>query len=252
MSKAKLFVSLSFFLVLSCSQVNAQGREPRGGRDHDPIRPRSNPPAPVIPLTPQPPTTAGVIVFGDWLPTGRCDFTLYPREGYQGLPNPACNDTTSGVDVPFGMSLEICEHDGQGSAGLGKCRRFLPGASGVGDDMNDKGTSFKVERRMIGYMNSADYPIGVRITIGASSNNPGVQPLSPYGKIGYDGTWITQENHIPLPSSCPNPRVIETTKNGDADWGSSIKNNVLNLWMHIQPKNPIGANNWVGIEIVCQ
>jgi hypothetical protein len=184
-------------------------------------------------------------------PTGHCDFTLAPI-GRQGLPNPACNDTTSGVEVPFGMSIEICEHDGQGSAGLGKCRRFLPGRNGVGDDMNDIGTTFIVDPKMIGYMNSADYPTGISITIGVSSNNPGVTPLSPYGKIWYDGTWILQENHIPLPSTCPKPTVVETTKNGDAAWGSSVTNNVLNVWMRIKPKQPFGANNWVGIEIRCQ
>ena len=249
--KKNLTLTLLALLFLANPSVNPQG--PRSAdrlKDRDRVvKPRPTP----VPVanTPQPPTSAGVRVFGDWFPTGHCDFTLNPRDGYQGLPNPACNDTTSGVDVPFGMSLEICEHDGQGSPGLGKCRRFLPGRSGVGDDMNDKGTSYKVEKRMFGYLNSADYPTGISIMIGVSGQDPGVGPLSPTGKISYDGTWINQENHIPFSSSCRNPTVVEITRSGDAEWGRSITNNTINTWMRVRPKAPFGANNWVGIEIVC-
>ena len=231
--------------VLFYPTASAQ-REVRVPGERPPPRPR--PPAPTIPLTPQPPTPSGVRVFGDWPPSGRCDFTL-PPTGRQGLPNPACNDTTSGVDVPFGMSIEICEHDGQGSAGLGKCRRFLPGMNFVGDDMNDKGTTFIVEPRMIGYMNSADFPTGIKIFIGLSGSDFG--NLSASGSIGYDGTWIKEDYSIPLPSSCSAPKVVETTKNGDASWSSSTQSGRLNLHLQIKPKAPFGGNNWVGIEVLC-
>src|SRR5437016_51082 len=137
MNRTRQTLCMSLLLMFACFAVNAQG-ERSADRAKDREQPTPKPtPAPVV-TTPQAGTTAGVRIFGDWPPTGHCDSTLYPKDGYQGLPNPACNDTASGVDVPFGMSLEICEHDGQGSAGLGKCRRFLPGMSGVGDDMNDK------------------------------------------------------------------------------------------------------------------
>jgi hypothetical protein len=148
------------------------------------------------------------------------------------------------------MSIEICEHDGQGSAGLGKCRRFLPGMNSVGEDMNDKGTTFLVEPRMIGYMNSTDFPTGIKIFIGLSGSDFG--NLKPSGSIGYDGTWIKEEYSIPLPTSCPSPRVVETTKNGDGSWSSSIQNGRLDLRLQIKPKAPLGGNNWVGIEVLCR
>jgi hypothetical protein len=227
--------------------VRAQGD--RGGlNNRDKVTPRPTPVPPVIPNTPQAPTTNGVRVFGDWPATGRCDFTLLPQDGYQGLPNPNCNDSTSAVDVPFGMSLEICEHDGKGSKGLGKCRRFLPGLSTVGEDLNDKATSYKVEKKMIGYLNSKDFDTGIQIGVTANGTIDGPKVKA---DLGADSREIVEDYSIELPPSCPHPTVIEGTKAGDAHWGYSIANNRLTLWLRVKSRGFMGANNWVGVEILC-
>jgi hypothetical protein len=252
MNIAKRALALILLLVAVYPQVNAQSRGEKAAdkadRAKDRDKPPPPPPPPPIAPTPQPPTTRGVRVFGDWPSTGRCDFTLYPHAGYQGLPNAACNDQISAVDVPFGMSIEICQHDGQGKSGLGKCRRFLPGVSGLDEELNDKGTSFKVENKMICYLNSADYSPGVKIEI-TSSNASGSMETD--GSIGYDNGWIIQRYSVTLPSHCSKAKVVETTKAGDADWGYHISNNRLGLFLKIRARKVFGGNNWIGVEIIC-
>jgi hypothetical protein len=174
--------------------------------------------------------------------------------GYQSVPNPVCNDQVSGVDVPFGMSLEICEHDGGSPKGYGKCRRFLPGSSGVGDDMNDKGSVFKVENRMFGYINERDFDSDWDIPIGISYSTPAglLGPIQPMpGRISAR-TWIDEDYSIPLPSTCPHPVVVELTKNNQAEWDSDLKNNLLHVHLSARKKPMFGEGNWVGIEIVCR
>jgi hypothetical protein len=228
-----------------------RGEDPVGRPPNPPNPPSRAPQPPARPLTPQPPTTTGVRIFGDWPPVGHCDFTLYPSHDRQNIPDPGyCNDTTSGVDVPFGMSVEVCENGVGDPHGLGKCRRFLPGMNNVGDDLNDKASSFLVDNKMVGYMNSADYPTGIKIGINFSGSD--FNNLSPGGSIGYDEGWFYQNSVIPLPSSCPNPHIVELTKAGDASWYSKVENNQLKLNLRVKNKSLFGANNWVGVEIVCQ
>lgn len=203
--------------------------------------------------TPQPRTTNGVRIFGDFPSTGFCDATLYASAGVQGHPNGECNDTTSAVDVPFGMSIKLCEHDGQGSSGFGKCRTFLPGITPVGEEFNDKATSYFVEKRMIGYLNSGDFasPINIFIGVSIDSQGTGGQGTHPATPIGWRSYPISQEYTIPLPASCLNPKVIETTKNGDSSWYSYTKNNVLFIGLEVKPHLPLSGRNWVGVEILC-
>src|SRR3989442_133290 len=63
------------------------------------------------------------------------------------------------------MSIEVCENGAGDPKGLGKCRRFLPGMNFVGNDLNDKASSFLVDNKMIGYLNSADFEAGYVIGI---------------------------------------------------------------------------------------
>jgi len=203
-----------------------------------------------IPPTFQPITSTGVIIYGDWPDTGRCDFTLTANPQRQGTVGAGCNDTATAVYVPFGMSVELCEHDGQSPAGLGKCRRFLPGTTNVGSDMNDKASSFLVEPSMFGYLNSVDFDSGFGpITFGVSAGDDGVHAT---GGISLQGnSTINMDYNIPLPAKCLQPTVRETTKANDATWGSQIKNGVLHVGLSIKTKGLFGPNNWVGVEIKC-
>ncbi len=231
------------------SNQASPGFEPLG-RDpnFEPRPPRPGPPPP----DPRPcntsanPSTSAVTFFDDWPPSSCCNFALSPTGRREG-PNPwACNDRISGLDVPFGMSAEICEHEGPG---LGKCRRFLPGRSFVGSDLNDKATTFLVDPKMIGNLDSNDYPPGFFISIGISGSidNPRAG-----GSIGYDGTDLVYHDAIPLPNTCLNPHVITTSKRNDGSATSFVKDGILNVTMRVKPTPPFGSSSQIGIEIKCQ
>lgn len=146
------------------------------------------------------------------------------------------------------MSVEICQHRG----GTGRCRRFLPGKTFVGLDMNDIATSFKVDREMIAYVNSNWFPSGVTISFGVSGHDPGFAPLSPFFGIGYDGEWIKQEYKVKLPASCPQPTFSLTSgPNGDADWSKVVRDMQATITLRVKPPIPTRPGNWVGLKMTC-
>lgn len=190
-----------------------------------------------------------VKLYGNWPPDGFCVRPFAPSPNRQ-LLDATCNDKTSTVEVPFGLSAELCEHDGQGSSGLGRCRRFLPGTYFVGNDFNDIVTSVLVERRMVAYLSSADLPTSWRV--GISLSGPTEGPLKPGMIIGSDGGGMNMDYDIPLQPGCGHPRLVELTKANSANWSGGVTNGRLKLHLHVDFKALFGANNWVGVEIQCQ
>lgn len=202
----------------------------------------------VVCVTAQAASAQSVRVFGNWPADSFC-VRDFPISAQRQVIDGACNDKTSTVQVPFGVSVEVCEHDGQGEAGLGRCRRFLPGTYFVGSDFNDIATSFLVERRMVAYLNSADLPTSWQI--GVSLSGPTDGPLKPGMIIGSDGGGMNMFYDVPLQPGCKHPKLLETTKANQASWSGGVANNRLKLTLHVDYKGLLGANNWVGVEIQC-
>ncbi len=197
-----------------------------------------------------------IIAHGDWPPSTFCNVAFPVKLDAKGNPVKqlipwSCNDKTSALTVPFGMSVKMCENDGEGPSGLGRCRQYLPGVFYVGDDMNDVGTSFFVDNRMVGYLNSADFPtdwlVGVAGTVDLSSGkgSTGLQ-------LSSSGREVSESYSIDLPASCRSPRVVELTKANDASWGAHVEGQKLKLSLRVRYRHLAGPNNWVGVEIVCK
>jgi hypothetical protein len=183
-----------------------------------------------------------VTVYGDWPPTGACDQALTDTSGVLQAFAAPCNDKISAIKVPFGWSARLCEHDAAG--GYGQCRTYLPMEGTFLGDMNDKATTFSTEHRMVGYLNSADYPVGIKVGYKYSSDGGSIE-------VGYDGTWIAQTYSVILPSGCK-LQLSETTSTGDVEWSQSRSGNTLTLALKVKPRAPAGANHWVGVELQCR
>jgi hypothetical protein len=188
-----------------------------------------------------------VKVYGNWPPDNFCVRQFAASATHQIIDAP-CNEEISAVEVPFGMSVDVCEHDGRGSSGRGKCRRFLPGTYFVGSDFNNIGTSFLVENKMIGYLNSADLPTSWRVRLKRHTEGP----LKPGMIITSDWNGMNMDYDIPLPSSCAHPNLVETTKANSAKWNGRVENGRLKLHLHVDFRGLFGADNWVGVEIKCR
>jgi hypothetical protein len=244
MRKATMFLAVlvGAFAPTAYAQ-EGHGIPPEARTDHNP--------RPAMQCNMRPTTTSNdVTFFGDWPPTSCCNFNV-ARGSTVGPPVAACDNNISGVDVPFGLSAEICEFRGAGSEGSGRCRRFMPGRTFVGEDMNDIASSFQVEDGMIAYMNSSHFPTGVTVTVGVSGNDPGVGSIGPLFSVGRDGTWITQAYNIALPESCTQPTFRATTQNGEAEWSKDVRGRHATINLRIKPKAPFGPNNWVGVKMDC-
>ena len=115
--------------------------------------------------------------------------------------------------------------------------------------MNDQITTFSVNPDMLGFLNSSDFPATLK---------PGIQfgmtgHKGPSGSvtIAYNGTDIVQEHSIPLPASCPRPKVIETARANDAQSSSVIRGGRLTLQLRVKPSAPEGPHNLIGVRIAC-
>ena len=190
-----------------------------------------------------------VKVYGNWPPDNLCVRQFAASGTYQ-IIDAQCNKEISAVEVPFGMSVNICELDGRGSSGRGRCRRFLPGTYFVGTDFNNIATSLLVENKMIAYLNSADLPPSWRISLRLS--RPPEGPLKPGMIVGSDGSGTNMDYDIPLPSSCAHPNLVETTKANSANWNGRVENGRLKLHLRVDFRGLFGADNWVGVEIQCR
>ena len=192
-----------------------------------------------------------VKVFGNWPDTGFCDVEFGPSPAWQGFTgsNGRCNDQTSAVYVPFGMSATLCDNDQAG--GLSPCRHFMPGTYPMDAPFNDKTSVVKVETSMIGYLNSAEFPTDVTIGVNVSGDPSNFNPSAGV-YYGNSGDYIIQGYLVPIPSSCVQPNLTETTKANDARWratwtpGQSLK---VVLWARY--KHLFGTNNWVGVQLSC-
>jgi hypothetical protein len=189
--------------------------------------------------------------FGDWPNTGFCEFWLAPSDQRYFAP-PGCNDKVSGVRVPFGLTARICEHDGEGPAGWGLCRDFPPGDHFVGNDLNDRGTSFWVtDKQMTFYFTSAadEVPPAFRFAVNYKGNLDGNGQLSV--DLNFDQTWYTKTYEYRLPQWCMNPQLWEATKANAAEWQHQLSGGVLRIVLRVKDRVPFGPNNWVGVGVRC-
>ena len=211
--------------------------------------PQATVPEPVV----QPPGLA-VRFTGDWPPTGFCDFNLPPKGNVaQGAPA-GCNDRVSGVKVPFNLEAKICEHDGQGSAGWGKCRNWGVGDHFVGHDLNDRATTFWVKDADANYVyfTSADDEVPPALTGGISYKGDTDGNGSVSIDLDYNTEWYTKTYTLTLPPYCRNPQVWESTRNNNAEWSHTLQGGVLRIVLKVKPRAPFGANSWVGVGIRCR
>jgi hypothetical protein len=214
------------------------------------------------------PTLAqSVTVFGDYPDTGRCDQSFGPNNNFQTF-NYGCNDSASGIDVPWGMSATLCDNvdprwndpnpDVAKQANLGYCRHYLPGRYQIDGAFNDKASSLKVNNGMVGYLSSGDFPPDIAIGVSLSSPTDTFNPSATVF-VGSSGGWVLQAYRVVIPPSCAQPNVRETTKNGDAHWSGSWKPGApLLLNLRVQYRQLLQgvwkgyANNWVGVELTCK
>jgi hypothetical protein len=197
-------------------------------------------------------------------PANFCDFGLEPLgapadDWYRTrqTPRPGCNDKTSGVTVPFGLQVRMCDHDGRGRpTPWGACHDFSPGYHPVPSSFNDKASSLWVfeVNEMYFYFTSASDEVPSSLTAGvfyeATTDDPGGGHFKV--KFGMDQNWYTKVYELVLPSWCANPDVWETTKNNDASQTHAINNGVLRMELKVQPTAPFGATNWVGVGVRCK
>jgi hypothetical protein len=175
-----------------------------------------------------------------------------PADGQKHFPPQGYNDTASSIEVPIGMSGKICEHDG-GNGDYGNCRTYGAGTSFVGDDLNDRGTSFWAnDQGSYFYLTTADDEVpsalDVGVTYTATTDGTNGQ-VSVTLKINRD--WYTKNYSIPLPTYCAHPEVFESTKANKAEWTSTISGGVLNIELKVQRHVPTTPNNWVGVGVRC-
>ena len=170
----------------------------------------------------------------------------------QGAPA-GCNDKVSGVLVPFGLTAKICEHDGTGKTGWGLCRTFPPGGQYVGNDLNDRGTSFWVSDQVMSfYFTSADDEVPPALNGGVFYEGTTDGNGKFRVELGLNTDWYTKSYEYSLPTWCAHPDVWESTKNNNAQWGYSVSGGVLKITLQVKPRLPFGANSWVGVGVRCK
>ena len=209
-----------------------------------------------------PVSAQSVKVFGDWPDTGFCDVSFSASGAWQGFtgPNAQCNDKTSAVQVPFGMSATLCDNDEAG--GLSPCRHFLPGTYGLDDKFNDKTSVVKAENVMIGYLNSADFPtdwaFGINFSGDPSATPPAGFNLSisagvgSSSSFGFSDSFVAQGYVVTVPASCVQPDFHVTSQAGVAHWSaywSPGQPLIVKLW--VRNRKLGGANNWIGVQLEC-
>lgn len=201
-------------------------------------------PAPVVKGVKLTPDGLYVQTFGDWPNTGFCHRN-FPIGRH--LMDPRCNDKMSGLRVPFGMSVRLCEHDGGGGA-YGACQGFPPGEHYVGDDLNARGVTFvEVSDGMAVYMSTDEATVPGAVNFKVNVTVPDGEPKVSVS-VSLDSDWYHKDYSIPLPKGC-NVQVWESTKLNDATWNHSVTNDVLKIRLSVKPG--AGHRNWVGVAFRC-
>ncbi len=144
----------------------------------------------------------------------------------------------------------------------GLCRSFAPGNNQyVGNDLNDKGTSFwAYDDQMTFYMTSGSDEVPDSWEIGATydfqnTSGPGNGFGITFGPDGQKSGRFNKTYRYPLPAWCAHPQIWESTKNGDANWNSSTAGGVLTITLSVMPRQGFGRfgpNNWVGLGVRCK
>jgi hypothetical protein len=160
------------------------------------------------------------------------------------------NDTVSSAQVPFGYTVGLHENENNGE-GSGMSAGLTFGDHGFLGRFSDRASLVKVYPWTDVYLSTDDakvppalksFSLKFTSTTDGSSQSVGVV-------IDYDtDTKYFKEFRYQFPQG-DTPKVWESAKNGNAGWEYSLDNGLLVVRVWVNPRDILGAKNWVGVRV---
>jgi hypothetical protein len=160
------------------------------------------------------------------------------------------NDTISSAQVPFGYTVGMHENENNGE-GSGMSVGLTFGDHGFLGRFSDRASLVKVYPWTDVYFSTDDEKVppplktfGMKFTSTTDGSNQSVNVLIDYDT---DKKYYKKLEYL-LPQGVT-PKVWESTKNGNAGWEYSLDNGLLRVVVWVNPRDILGAKNWVGVRI---
>ena len=158
--------------------------------------------------------------------------------------HPIPNDTLSSLQVPFGLCVDLWEHETGGIK-----RNYQSGDHHyVGDDFNDRCSYIQVFPWTDIYLSTDDPSVPAWISSETiTSHNKGAGDSYVISATINNG-WYSKTTTYNVPAG-RSINVWEATRSGDANWSHTFDGSVLTVTVSVHVRGAFAARNWIGVRV---